>query len=551
MMALTVFILFSDELRLLYFPPEADTTYQVLTTIAFMLFLAEIISYSWIKSDFSEGFWKVKGYMFSFFFWLDLMALLSLVLELAWLVDLLHLPDLSSDPISRGDRSNIIHVKFGRVLRMARLVRLVKLYKISSKRKRDKQVFQDLQWLVESGDNEINREELEECLKHDEKQSKVGVKLSDIITRRVIVAVLLMLCVVPLLSYQSRQEDEILALDLLHSINIDAGDGLDVDCDFLIGSFHSFIDFMSSLRGSFLIGVTIFPTRCKSDILIDFIDSDKLDSLRDEFVQTYMSPEVFIEGTNFQVTAIYNMTSFANAGCRERILLMILVIAMLVVLSKQFSHDAEKLVLEPINNMMEMVNLVAHEPLEDFDFDASSSVNQYETKQVQVAIQKITKLLRVGFGIAGAEIISMNMAVDGGTRSAVLDPMIPGKRIYAIFGFCDIHDFDLCTEKLEDEIMTFVNQIAKIVHDEVSRWGGRCNKNLGNAFLMVWRLGDEALLRKMNGPIRRRSIKKSITAESINKPDSVDLRTIPGNHSFENDVVSKIMICTQNICLVL
>ena len=33
--------------------------------------------------------------------------------------------------------------------------------------------------------------------------------------------------------------------------------------------------------------------------------------------------------------------------------------------------------------------------------------------------------------------------------------------------------------------MTFVNNVARIVHEEVTRWGGLCNKNLGNAFQLV------------------------------------------------------------------
>ena len=60
------------------------------------------------------------------------------------------------------------------------------------------------------------------------------------------------------------------------------------------------------------------------------------------------------------------------------------------------------------------------------------------------------------------------MAVGEGEGSAVLEPMLPGKRIYAIFGFSHIHAFDLCTERLEDEIMTFINSIARIVHNEVT-----------------------------------------------------------------------------------
>ena len=77
------------------------------------------------------------------------------------------------------------------------------------------------------------------------------------------------------------------------------------------------------------------------------------------------------------------------------------------------------------------------------------------------------------------------------------------------FGICHIHAFDLCTERLEDEIMTFVNNVARIVHNEVTRWGGMCNKNLGNAFLMVWRIGDENILQDVTGRKRRKSQQNS------------------------------------------
>ncbi len=529
MLGLTIFVLFGDELRLLFFPPAADSTFEALNTIAFVIFFFEIIMNSWIKSDFSRGIWKVKGYMFSFFFWLDLMALLSLITDMNWLIRLIGIQSIFSASNSRGVRSNFIGSKFSRVLRMARLIRLVKLYKFTSKRKRDKQVIQDLQWLIDSDNSELSREEIEECLRQDRyTQSKVGTQLSDIITRRVIVAVLLMLCVVPLLSYQANPQDEIDAVEYLQEINKDVGVGNSIDCNYLVDASSSFLEFTEkNLGGKFVIGLSIFPTRCSSETLIDFVDIVATNNLRSDFIES-VSSSTTLEDEKYEVIALYNLTSFAHAGCWERIYLTVLVVVMLVVLSIQFNHDAEKLILHPIDNMMEMVNMVANEPLEDFDFTTLSSGNQYETKQVQVAIQKITALLRVGFGIAGAEIISKNMCVEGATRSAILDPMIPGKRIYAIFGFCDIHDFDHCTERLEDEIMTFVNKVADIVHEEVSRWGGSCNKNLGNAFLMVWRMGDEATLSKMNGTVRRRSLKKSITADSINKPDAIDLRRIPG-----------------------
>jgi hypothetical protein len=38
--------------------------------------------------------------------------------------------------------------------------------------------------------------------------------------------------------------------------------------------------------------------------------------------------------------------------------------------------------------------------------------------------------------------------------------MLPGRKQCAIFGFCDIRNFNDATEVLEEDIMVFVNTIA-------------------------------------------------------------------------------------------
>ena len=38
--------------------------------------------------------------------------------------------------------------------------------------------------------------------------------------------------------------------------------------------------------------------------------------------------------------------------------------------------------------------------------------------------------------------------------------------------------------------MTFVNQIAEIVHTNIDHYGGASNKNLGEAFLFVWKFPE-------------------------------------------------------------
>ena len=57
--------------------------------------------------------------------------------------------------------------------------------------------------------------------------------------------------------------------------------------------------------------------------------------------------------------------------------------------------------------------------------------------------------------------------------------------------------------------MEFVNSIAHIVHQEVSLHGGAANKNIGDAFLLVWKL-------PLAPPgLRRRRGASSMTKDSV------------------------------------
>ena len=94
---------------------------------------------------------------------------------------------------------------------------------------------------------------------------------------------------------------------------------------------------------------------------------------------------------------------------------------------------------------------------------------QMETRILENSINKICSLLAVGFGDAGAEVIANNIRSGGD-----LNPMIPGNKVVAIFGFCDIRNFTDTTEVLQEDIMEFVNTIADIVHTEVSSGKHTC-----------------------------------------------------------------------------
>jgi hypothetical protein len=137
-----------------------------------------------------------------------------------------------------------------------------------------------------------------------------------------------------------------------------------------------------------------------------------------------------------------------------------------------FSRDADRLVLQPIERMMRMVEEIADNPLNALRDSrgslrggatlvsvggkrgsggtsaAKAEAENYETRLLEQSISKICSLMALGFGDAGSEIIGENMRNGG-----ALNPMVPGKKKCAIFGFCDIRHFTDATEVLQEEVL--------------------------------------------------------------------------------------------------
>merc|ERR1711871_1887560 len=125
---------------------------------------------------------------------------------------------------------------------------------------------------------------------------------------------------------------------------------------------------------------------------------------------------------------------------------------------------------------------------------------QYETAMLNNTIGRIQQLLRVGFGSAGGEIVAKNLlAAEAGEAPKVASKF--GLRVYGIWGFCIIEDFNEILVALDDDIMTFVNCVAGMVHTEVGKNKGAVNKNIGEAFLLTWKTkpATDPLLKNEDG----------------------------------------------------
>lgn len=172
-----------------------------------------------------------------------------------------------------------------------------------------------------------------------------------------------------------------------------------------------------------------------------------------------------------------------------------------------FNRDATNLVLNPIDRMMEKIRIIQKNPMALCDDGDSADMGMYalaegkkkkkskagdnEVKILEDSLTRIGKLLVLCFGEAGAKIIGSNLAFQTKDEEAgEFSPLIAGNKIISIFGFCDIRGFLEVNEVLQQGIMTFVNQIAEVVHTAVDQFSGNSNKNLGEAFLFVWKFPD-------------------------------------------------------------
>ncbi|CAM9613903.1 unnamed protein product [Ectocarpus fasciculatus] len=482
MMLMTFYVLFIGDIQIMAVNKEDDGLVETFTTICLFCFIAELVAASWAKTTVVS--WKpfvYEGYIFSFFFWLDMIAILSMFPDITWIAKGLGIKDIASDV---GGANNSFS-QAARVVRTVRLVRLVRVYKITAERRRLKKINDELLILLEDG--AITYEQM---LKHqnnhkENKQSKVGAELSDTTTRRVILIVLAMLCLVPILSYTEPDNTQGTSTELLHDFNLRASEGgRQLALDNYLTEFDEYYNkyYLLSLEMSpFVSGFVVRH-------------ADKIDTLRDSTITKFIF-DTDVDGESYRTIAWFNNYATLYNTAVGSILLILFVTAVMLIATVTFTADAQRLVLDPIERMMTMVEAVAQDPLRPMSYSHTEGSGEFETRLLESTIEKITGLLRIGFGEAGALIISENLSIEN--SSSVIDPLIPGVRVYAIFGFCDIHHFEEVNEKLGKEIMSFVNTIAAIVHKKVHDWAGQCNKNLGNAFLVVWRIGDAKSIQEL------------------------------------------------------
>lgn len=122
MTLITIYALYFDDIRILFFPKTADDIFNAITLLVMICFTLEIFIASYAKPD----------YMFTFFFYLDIVSTISMIPDCGWIWDAIVGDDGedadSATGLAKTSRAGRV-TRVIRVLRLIRLIRIVKLYK--------------------------------------------------------------------------------------------------------------------------------------------------------------------------------------------------------------------------------------------------------------------------------------------------------------------------------------------------------------------------------------------------------------------------------------
>jgi len=417
-------------------------------------------------------------YLFSFFCWMELVANASMILSLGPLmfdqsscsgaVDIANL-----DGLAAGSR-------LARVMRLLRVLRVLRVFNSCRARAKEASSARD----------------------EPKKQSAIGKALNEKLLRSMILIVVILQLIFPLLSFDEVDKARSLSFDMLVvGDNLSALEGASYGAHMLEAYQYHGENAFDAEDGRY---AAIYPSLIKTVLRGQAMvyDADGRPSADFSGCLTYQAADSFagcppniakLRCTEIEVyrpviafsetywevqelqmyTAQYNM-----ALC---ILLMVCILYMYVALS----GDVTSMVVQPIESMVGLVKRLSENP--NYQLEGQSK-SKYETEAVRIALAKIVGLMQLGFGGAGHEIISANLA---NSDTSTLDLMLRGKKRDCAYGFCDIRQFTDTVECLQDQVMLFTNSVGEIVHQSCHDNRGEPNKNIGDAFLIVWRPKSE------------------------------------------------------------
>ena len=564
----TTFALFGDDIRILAFTGRgpADFVFSILNIVGMGIFTFEIAGLCWVKKDYFNGF----------YFWLDVVSTASMIFDIKWLN-----PGASEGSANVARTGKVSKsAKGGRVVRIARLVRLVRIVKLFKMKKnfdggdgaQEEEVDDDY---VDKQPSKVAKKLTELTTRHIIKILITMVAAFPVFDDpdtftptqdRYVNGGLEML-------YDLRPTDltNMTASDWCFEeprrefcVNLRQWTTRAGKLIYLKIDGHKYDDYLKALKfhaqGMGPItnqGQTKKPKRkppkgkresekrnygkknkqCENDPCEHkkrWNPRRDLISRKSKIGKKYgwrSATDLVITSISKKghTYAVFDDTTFSRFEAMLNLIRMLVVMFVLITAVIVFTQDATVLVVGPIERMMTLVQRLAENPLGDLSQrhhdkksqNGDSEDTADETYLLERTLAKISGLLQVGFGVAGAEVISKSMQQPDGASGNGLNYMLPGKRVTGVFGFAIIEDFTVSCGCLEEVTCTYINTIAKIIHEGANAFHGAPNKNIGAAFLLVWKICDGLLpgirdLRDAEDPPNTPEFRQWRTAQRVN-----------------------------------
>ena len=485
MSLVTIFALFGDDIRMMHASINQDIGFTAVLIIALILFAVEFTLSCIAIPEYSNWTYKfgtiptLQNLLIgSFYFYLDIIATVSLAVEIDWDGQTETAYDLAE--ASGSEQNNTASsgwskrlVTMARMVRIVRMVKFYKYYQVAKKKSlaRERAEKKRLNQQRKSFNKPVSELNADEGVEEKYQESRVGQAMTDLTTQRVIGLIFTLLLVIPLLTYE---EDNLGSVRykarLINMMNIAKT------------ADSSFLGFDSTLSYIYAEKEVVAILEDTNFLISPIASAVELEDLRASEINYYKEKNIRIFENNTRATEESAMWST---------LLSTFVTILLMVGTYLFSNDVTTLVITPIERMVALVQKISVNPL-GVEYTMMGAEDGFmegmETTLLLQTINKIGSLMRVGFGDAGANTIAKNLAESKGGR---LNMMGTGTRIHAIFGFCDVRQFTDTTECLQEEVMLFVNRIAHILHSIVVQCSGSANKNIGDAFLLTWKVDEK------------------------------------------------------------
>ena len=378
-----------------------------------------------------------------------------------------------------------------------------------------------------------------EAKEEAKKQSAIGKALNEKLVRSMILIVVILQLIFPLLSFDEIDYSRSLSFDMLVvGDNLSATEGSTYGANMLEAYQYHGEHAFDAEGGSY---AAIYPKLIKTVLRGDAVlydgsgnpTPDTAGCLQQGAANSFIgckdnAPNIYklrcteiefyrpVVGYSEAYWEVQELTMYtAQYNMALVILLMVCILGMYVALS----GDVTSMVVQPIESMVGLVKKLSENP--NYQLEGQSK-SKYETEAVRIALAKIVGLMQLGFGGAGHEIISANLA---NSETANLDLMLRGKKKDCAYGFCDIRQFTDTVECLQDQVMLFTNSVGEIVHQSCHDNRGEPNKNIGDAFLIVWRPKDISdNIKVVDGALTafRRCVREIASSQTLQLVTSVE-----------------------------